>query len=334
MAVTIKDVARLAEVSISTVSRVINDSKPVSPEVRKKVLKIIDEIGYKPNEIARSLVTKKSFLIGVIVSDIGHSYVAEMVRGIEEIGKMYHYDILLCSSYGDISAQKKYVQLLNSKQVAGIIMIGEKLNIKIKENIKALKIPFVYLSRDSIPEDVSSVHVENYSAAYEMTSYLMSLGHKGIAFLGDIDESNTMEIQKLNGYRDALLEEDDMKENVIVVNGSSLEKGYNAGSSLINKIGEITAVFCSKDEIAVGLINYFHDNNVKVPESISVTGFGDGKIASLIRPKLTTIKEPFYDIGAVAIRKMIKEIKGENIKEDIITLPFQIEKRDSCKSLK
>ena len=99
MSATIKDVAKMAEVSISTVSRVINDSKPVSPEVRKRVLEVIDELGYKPNEVARTLVTKKSFLIGVIATDIGNSYVAQIIRGIEEVGKMYNYDILLCSSY-------------------------------------------------------------------------------------------------------------------------------------------------------------------------------------------------------------------------------------------
>ena len=98
MSATIKDVAKLAGVSISTVSRVINDSKPVSSEVKEKVLAAIEELGYKPNEVARTLVTKKSYLIGVIVSDIGNSYVAQMVRGIEEVGRMYNYDILLCLS--------------------------------------------------------------------------------------------------------------------------------------------------------------------------------------------------------------------------------------------
>ncbi|WDV47287.1 LacI family DNA-binding transcriptional regulator [Clostridiaceae bacterium M8S5] len=333
MAVTIKDVARLAEVSISTVSRVINDSKPVSPEVRKKVLKIIEEIGYKPNEIARSLVTKKSFLIGVIISDIGHSYVAEMVRGIEEIGKMYNYDILLCSSYGDTIAQKKYIQLLNSKQVAGIVIIGEQLIKEVEADIKTLEIPFVYLSRNSISKGTPSVQVDNYEASYEMTNYLLSLGHRNIAFIGDIKEENTMELQKLNGYKDALYEYEDAKENVIKVKDSSYEKGYNAGVELLKKIGDVTAVICSKDEIAVGLINYLNDNNIVVPDDISVTGFGDYKIASLIRPKLTTIKEPFYDIGAVAIRRIIKEIKGEKSQDEIIKLPFQIQKRGSCKKL-
>ena len=144
MTATIKDVARLAEVSISTVSRVINDSKPVSPEARRRVLKAIEDLGYKPNEVARSLVTKKSNLIGVIVDDIGNSYVANIVRGIEEIGRMYNYDILLCSSYGDRQIETKFIQVLTTKQVEGIILVSEIVNHEVINNINEYKIPFVY----------------------------------------------------------------------------------------------------------------------------------------------------------------------------------------------
>src|SRR5690554_969599 len=123
MAVTTKDVAKLAEVSISTVSRVINESKPVSPEARRKVLHAIETLGYEPNEVARSLVTKKSNLIGVIVDDIGNHYVSQIVRGIEEIGRMYNYDIIVSSSYGNAETELKFLQLLKTKQVEGIILV-------------------------------------------------------------------------------------------------------------------------------------------------------------------------------------------------------------------
>ncbi len=147
MSVTIKDVAKLAGVSISTVSRVINNSKPVSPEVRRKVLDAIDELGYKPNQVARSLVTKKSNLIGVIVTDIGNSYVAQMIRGIEEVGRMYNYDILLSSSYGNPDTEMKFAELLRSKQVEGIILISETINKDVIDEIKGFNIPFVYLNK-------------------------------------------------------------------------------------------------------------------------------------------------------------------------------------------
>ena len=123
---TIKDVAKLAGVSISTVSRVMNESKPVSPESRRKVLDAIKKLDFKPNELARSLVMRKSNMIGVIVKDIGISYMAQIIRGIEEIGRMYNYDILLSSTYGDIEVEHKIIEFMCTKQVEGIIMIVEK----------------------------------------------------------------------------------------------------------------------------------------------------------------------------------------------------------------
>lgn len=332
--VTIKDVARLAGVSISTVSRVINNSKPVSPEVRRRVMKVIEETGYKPNDIARTLVTKKSYLIGVIVTNLANSYVAEMVRGIEEVGKMYNYDILLCSSYGDKSTELKYLQLLNRKQVEGIIFISDNLNDEIKERISEYKIPFIYLSRHSMEEKYPTVTIDNYLAAYEMTQYLISLGHQNIAYVADGIEPSNLEKIKIDGYKNALKENGIDKEIIYNAKGGKDEDGYNIAKDILNHDKDITAVFCSHDELAIGIINYFYDNDIKVPEDISVVGYGDIKFASMLRPKLTTVKEPFYDMGAVAIRMIIKEIMGEKIKERKINLPFHIEVRNSCKKIK
>ncbi|WP_026895154.1 LacI family DNA-binding transcriptional regulator [Clostridiisalibacter paucivorans] len=330
MSVTIKDVAKLAGVSISTVSRVINSSKPVSPEVKKKVLEVIEEIGYKPNEIARTLVTKKSFLIGVIVTNLSNSFVTEMVRGIEEIGKMYNYDILLCSTYGDKEAEYKYMQLLNRKQVEGIILISEVLNEGVKRQIKQYDIPFVFLSRDSYESEYSTVSIDNYDASYEMTNYLISLGHRNIAYVTNEKETKSMEKFRLEGYKKAISENENMKELVFYSEGKKVEQGYEVARDVLSCDEKITSVFCSRDELAIGVINYFYDNGVNVPENISVAGFGDIPMASIFRPKLTTIREPFYDIGAVAIRKIIKELKGEKTNEEHIILPFQIQKRKSC----
>lgn len=333
MSATIKDVARLAEVSISTVSRVINDSKPVSPEVKKKVLDAIDELGYKPNEVARTLVTKKSFLIGVIVTDIGKSYVAQMVRGIEEVGKMYNYDILLCSSYGDKDTELKFIQLLNRKQVEGIILLSEIVNEEVKEQIESSKIPFVYLNRYFYLEDFPTVSIDDSDASYEMTNYLINLGHKNIVYVTpNKDEEYSLEKLKIAGYKKAIEEFGEGDEIFCYTNGYSIEEGYEIGRDILKFRDEydISAVFCSHDELAIGIINYLYDNNIKVPEEISVAGYGDIKIASIYRPKLTTIKEPYYDIGAVAIRRIIKELKGEKVEKVQIKLPFQIVKRESC----
>ncbi|MBC8588765.1 LacI family DNA-binding transcriptional regulator [Paratissierella segnis] len=335
MTATIKDVARLAEVSISTVSRVINDSKPVSPEARRRVLKAIEDLGYKPNEVARSLVTKKSNLIGVIVDDIGNSYVANIVRGIEEIGRMYNYDILLCSSYGDRQIETKFIQVLTTKQVEGIILVSEIVNHEVINNINEYKIPFVYLNRYYDIVDMPTVSMDYTQASKQMMNHLIELGHKKILYITQsMDNDLTIEKRKIKGYMDSI---NSINEgpHIYEVNGHRISFGYEIGEEvkeLVNQ-NEITAIFCCQDEIAIGLMNYFADNNIKIPDDISIAGFGDITLASIYRPKLTTIREPYYDIGAVAIRRILKVISGEHIEEKSINLPIQLVIRESTKKI-
>lgn len=335
MATTIKDVAKLAGVSISTVSRVINDSKPVSPEARRKVLHAIEELEYEPNEVARSLVTKKSNLIGVIVDDIGSHYVAQIVRGIEEIGRMYNYDIVLSSSYGDAETEMKFLQLLRTKQAEGIILVSEILNDKLLEYVNELKVEFVYLNRYFNVPELPTVSLDNKKAVNMMMDYLTELGHKNILYV--TQEKNidlTIEKFKIEAYEEYM---EKIKGNPVLhhIDGHAIYSGYNAGPDIMEKVKEhgITAVFCSQDELAIGFMNYLHDNNIKVPDEISVVGYGDINVAPIYRPPLTTIKEPYYDIGAVSIRRILKKLIGEPLDEEKITLPIRLMERQSCKKI-
>lgn len=335
MAATIKDVAKLAGVSISTVSRVINESKPVSPEARRKVIKAIDELGYKPNEVARSLVTKKSNLIGVIVNDIGNSYVAQILRGIEEIGRMYDYDIVLCSSYGNEETELKFMQLLLRKQAEGIILVSEILNYAAIDYMKDIKVPFVYLNRHYEVLDFPTVKISNEDATSKVMDYLLSQNHKRILYVSeDKDLEQTVEKYKLSTYSKSM---ESIGEDPIIykIVGNKLNDAYSHGAEVLDLIKEndITAVFCSQDEIAIGLISYLYDKGIKVPDDISVVGYGDIKLASIYRPKLTTIREPYYDFGAVAIRRILKDIKGESIEEQTINLPVHLMVRESVRKI-
>lgn len=332
MAATIKDVAKLAEVSISTVSRVINESKPVSPEARRRVLKAIDELGYKPNEIARSLVTKKSNLIGVIVDDIGNSYVAQIVRGIEEVGRMYKYDIVLCSSYGDEETELRFIQLLMQKQVEGIIIVSEIETKKITENINKYKIPFVYLNRFYDILQTPTVTIDNELASSIIVKHLLELNHKNTLYISnDENIDRTIEKYKVKGYINTI-EEAGLTPTICNIGGYKIEDAYKAGEEILQVIqkNHITAVYCCQDEVAIGLINYLYDHDIRVPEEISVVGYGDISLSSIYRPKLTTIKEPYYDLGAVAVRRILKELKGEAVDEQTLKLPVQLIKRDSA----
>lgn len=335
MAVTIKDVAKLAGVSISTVSRVINDSKPVSPEARRKVIDAIDKLEYKPNEIARSLVTKKSNLIGVLVDDIGSYYVAQTVRGIEEVGRMHNYDILLSSSYGNQKTEMKYIQLLMRKQIEGIVLLSEIVNEEVIKYIESYKMPYVYLNRYfNIPE-LPTVSLDNKEASKMMTEYLMGLGHEKILYVTD-NKNQELSVEKLKiaGYKEGL-SADKRPEFIYEINTKTVQGAYESGEGIKKFIEEnkITAIFCSQDELAIGLSNYLYDNGIRIPEDISLAGYGDIDMASIHRPKITTIREPYYDIGAVSISRVIKEINKDIEGEEVIRLPIHLIKRESCKEI-
>ena len=335
MAVTIKDVAKLAGVSISTVSRVINKSKPVSSEVKAKVLEAIDELGYKPNEVARSLVTRRSNLIGVVATDIGRSYIAQNVRGIEEVARMYNYDIILSNSYGDPRTEKKFAGLLRSKQVEGIVLISEIPNDEVIEYIGDFGIPFMYLNKYYISSGLPSVSIDHREAGYRMTNYLIELGHRNILYLTSYEgRDSSLERYKVEGYERAMDNVIGARKQVYPAQGFRVEHGYAIGDEVRKLIEEddITAIFCCHDELALGLMGYCYDNGIRIPEDISICGYGDTKMASIYRPQLTTIREPYYDMGAVAIRRIIKYLNDGELEEGNTYLPIQLMKRQSCSS--
>lgn len=331
---TIKDVAKLAGVSISTVSRVMNNSKPVSPEARQKVLDAINKLDFKPNELARSLVMRKSNLIGVIVEDIGIEYMAQLIRGVEEIGRVYKYDILLSSSYGSTEALESAVDFLATKQVEGLIIITENINDDTLLKLRETRIPFVLLDRYHTYKSLHTVKVDYKKEEYNLINHLYSMGHDNVLFINE-GKSNVLNDAKLQGYEQAS-KESSKDTYVCDTEGITSNDGYNIGEVAIKLCKEknISAVSCVSDEVAIGFMDYCADNGIKVPEDISVTGFGDKSIASIYRPNLTTVSIPYYDIGAIAIRALIKRIrKEEEILSENWILDCTIRDRESTKSL-
>ena len=327
---TIKDVAREAGVSISTVSRVINDSKPVTNEVKQRVLDVIKETGYVPNPLARSLVTKKSQLIGVIVPEVTDPFAAEILNGIEEISKMYNYDILLANTYSEKELEKKSINLLRAKQVEGIVMICWDLDQELVDQLDNSGIPAVYISKTNRNFDIYNVSAQNRPAARDMTEFLIEKGHKDIALMVTNYHISDLANERLEGYKEALEKAKiDYREELVVSSGTNYSDGYAAAKELLGKGEKLDAIFATSDEAAVGAINACFDMGYKVPEDISVAGFNDVKLAKIYRPKLTSVYQPLFDMGAVAIRIIIKLIDGLEITEKSVALPYRIMDRES-----
>lgn len=330
---TIKDVAKLAGVSISTVSRVMNNSKPVSPEARQKVLDAIEKLDFKPNELARSLVMRKSNLVGVIVKDIGIEYMAQLIRGIEEIGRVYKYDILLSSSYGSEEALGNAVDFLATKQVEGLIIITEDITDETLIKLRETRIPYVLLDKYHAYKNIRTVKIDYEKEQYNITKYLADLGHREMLYIGH-NEDNILNEARFRGY-DKACKELDIHCHIVETDGLTSNDGYNIGEEAVKISSEykITAVTCVTDAVAIGFIDYCADNGIDVPKDISVVGFGDSTIASIYRPNLTTVAIPYYDIGAIAIRALIKRIKEEDeiLTEDWV-IDCNIKTRESTRS--
>ncbi len=327
---TIKDVAKQAGVSISTVSRVINDSKPVTNEVKQRVLDVIKETGYVPNPLARSLVTRKSNLIGVIVPEVTDTFSAEVLNGIEEISKMYNYDILLANTYSERDLEIKSIDLLKTKQVEGMVVICWDIDQELVDIIEKSGIPAVYISKTNRDFDIYNVATKNEPAARDMTNFLIEKGHKKISLMRTNYQISNLSDSRLNGYKKALEENNiPYDESIVKACGTTYADGYMAAKELLSSNNIPDAIFATSDEAAIGAINACFDMGYSVPDDISVAGFNDVKFAKMYRPKLTTVSQPLFDIGAVALRMIIKIIRGEEIDEKKVKLPYRIIDRES-----
>lgn len=323
---TIKDVAKLAGVSISTVSRVMNKSKPVSPEVEKRVLEAINKLGFRPNELARSLVMKKSNSIGILVKDIGIEYMAQIIRGAEEIGRMYDYDILLSSTYGELDLKKKAVDFFYRKQVEGVIIVDEDIESEIIIKIREYRMPYILLDPDNTSNEKATVTVNYRHAMRELVQTLVDMGNQHLVYIRSMENSHISN-EKFFGYQE-VIRKHQLSLDTLETRTSTIEEGYEI-SKMIKKPD---LVICESDPLAIGVMNYCTDHFIHIPEDTQVTGFGGTSISSIYRPRLTTVVVPYYDIGAVAMRFLIKTLMEEETLEETIFLPTQLVFRESTKN--
>lgn len=328
---TMEDVKNLAGVSISTVSRVINGTRKVSPEKTEAVNRAIAKLGYKPNELARSLVMKKSSTLGIILDDVGYNYMAQYIRGIDEISKMYKYDILLYSTFGNFETQKNAVEFLSSKQVEGIVVISEKINHEVLYLIKDHDIPYILLDPYYNPEEVQTVSIDYKEAMKNMLDYVVEKNHKKIAYVKSKGAFNTTE-QKEAGFEEAI-SGSNLDTWVYTTNENTLASGYEFMKNNLDKLrsNDVSVIVADSDQLAIGILHYCFENKIDVPNEFSVTGFGNSEISQLYRPALTTVGLPYYDIGAIAVRLLIKMIGGDKDVDKSVNLNYTIMKRDTVK---
>ncbi|MDU1412998.1 MAG: LacI family DNA-binding transcriptional regulator [Clostridium sp.] len=331
MAASIKDVAKEANVSIATVSRVLNDIDVVNQETKQRVLDAIEKLDYRPNILARSLKTQRSSTIGIIIPDISNSRYPEIVRGAEDLASIYNYNIMLCNTDLDKEREKESFNILREKMVDGIMYMGDSLDQGIREAIKAVGTPVVSIGAMDDEGDIPSVGIDSYLAANEAVNYLIEKGNHNIAYIG-YDKECAVEHQKIyNGYKDAMEETGAFNEEFTFLGNLKYEYGVEGINTLLDKGIKIDAVLCGCDQMAIGAINALRQRGIRVPEDIDVMGFDNIELSGIFYPGLTTVARPLYDMGSVGMRLLIKLINKIPIEESYYRLPHRIVERDSCK---
>lgn len=329
MAASIKDVAREAGVSIATVSRVINKVDVVNEETKKKVLEAIDKLSYSPNIVAQSLKTNRSKSIGILVPDISSQVYPEIVRGAEDAANIYDYSIILCNSDFDIEKEKKYIKVLKEKMVDGLLYMSSSLDPEILQYIQDIKMKTVLVETTEDEKVLPSVTIDNRQAAKDAVNLLLSKGLKRIAYIGIKKDKKNAWARRYYGYEDALREAGIEADPELTYYGDlKAQTGYKGINSILEK-NKVDAVFCGSDEIAMGVINGLRDQNIRVPEDVSVMGFNDIYEASIFYPKITTVAQPLYDMGSSSMRILIKKLRNEPVDQEHIVWPYQIIERDS-----
>lgn len=334
MSVKIKDVAKEANVSVATVSRVLNNIPLVNDETKKRVLDAIERTGYRPNAIARSLKMQKTNTFGIMIPDISRPYYTQVVRGVEDICNIYDYNIILCNTDSEPAKEEKYFDVFIEKQVDGILYIGKGLSQNLSQKIQDNRVPVVLGAVNDAMGRYHSVAINNELASYELTSLLIENGHTKIAFFTDEDEKSFVAEERKKGYVKAL-KKNNIKENPIyeLKGNYSIKGGYDLMEELLNNSELPTAVVALNDEMALGAIRKLEDSGMSVPEDMSVVGFNNFQLSEWFKPGITTIAQPMYDIGAICARILIKILNNSKIDEKVVTVPHELIIRDSVKKI-
>ncbi|MBY5033848.1 catabolite control protein A [Streptococcus gallolyticus] len=327
--VTIYDVAREAGVSMATVSRVVNGNKNVKENTRKKVLEVIERLDYRPNAVARGLASKKTTTVGVVIPNIANAYYATLAKGIDDIAEMYKYNIILANSDENDDKEINVVNTLFSKQVDGIIFMGYHLTDKIRAEFSRSRTPIVLAGTVDLEHQLPSVNIDYGQAAKDVVN-LLGKNNKKIAFVSGplVDEINGK--IRLAGYKEALQDNGlEFNEGLVFESKYKYEEGYALAERLLN--AGATAAYVAEDEIAAGLLNGIADRGVKVPEEFEIVTSDDSLVTKFTRPNLTSISQPLYDIGAIAMRMLTKIMHKEELENREVVLNHGIKERQSTK---
>jgi DNA-binding LacI/PurR family transcriptional regulator len=325
---SIKDIARLANVSHSTVSRALHNSQLVNARTAEKIQRIARESGFRVSAVARGLVMRKTRTIGVVVTTIADPFVAEVVSGIEQAANDHGYSVFLADSNADPDREQKVVRSFAERRVDGIVVTASRVGALYIPLLSEMKVPIVLINNQNPGEFVHSVTIENVEASREATNHLIRLGHRRIAYLGD-QFGYQSDTERFAGYSRALDEAGLPFLPELVVHGDGkADAATKAMDKLLALDNPPAAVFCYNDMSALGALRSIRLHGLRVPEDISLVGFDDLFLASYMQPPLTTVRQPMRRMGQLAMESLLKLMSGEELTV-AIKIPAELIVRES-----
>lgn len=330
MTIRIKDVAKLAGVSSATVSRVLANKDYIKSSTREKVLKAIDNLGYQPSRVARSLRVNSSQIIGLLVSDIQNPFFTTLARAVEDIAFANDYAVFLCNTDEDINKEAIYIDLMISERVAGMIITPTtETSSPCKELIDAHKVPLVVVDRQILDCNIDTVVLNNKKGAYELVNLFIQKGHKRIGAIVGRTEITTGR-ERYQGYESALLQNNIPILPELVKFGSPKEDvGYQFTNELLDLQDRPTAIFLGNNLLTMGALRAIDERGLSVTKDISIAAFDETVWSKLIKPPLTVVTQPTYEMGIKAAELIMARIKDPSKPTEFVQFEPQITIRGS-----
>jgi len=328
--ITLKDVAKAAKVSISTASKAINNKTVVAERTRKKVLNVAKKLGYRASFIPRSLRSKNSKAIGLILPNIVNPFFCTLANAVEDIALKEGYVVILGSTKDEIKRESLYFDIFAERWIDGIILAGgTSEDEKYIQYIQEQGIPIVFIDREIEEHFTNSIGIDNEIAMYEATKYLIDLGHKCISFISG-PLSVKVFTKRLKGYKKALENSGlEFEENLVEESDETASGGRIATRNLLKRNKGITAILASNDMMAIGSLKEISEADLRVPEDISLMGFDNIPLTSVVTPSLTTVSQPSYEMGQEAMKLLLEIIQGKKTAKSKIILGTEIVIRKS-----
>ncbi|WP_100331169.1 LacI family DNA-binding transcriptional regulator [Bacillus xiapuensis] len=332
MKVTIYDVAKEAKVSIATVSKVINNTGRISESTRERVCEVMERLNYQPNIIASALMGKQTKTIGLLIPDLANPFFSELARSIEDRGHESGYDLVICSTDYQPEKENKYLTLLKQKRVDGFILASGFENLDKVEELVKEEIPVAVVARDFPMFPINAVALDDFLGGYQAASYLIKNGHRNIAVIGRDLWSNR---ERIRGFKQAM-EENGLKHRSdfeFVQDIHHVDAAKRVTMKYLNSDDRPTAIFACNDLLAIGAIQAAKAWGLKVPDQLSIIGFDNTIIATVVEPPLTTIAQPIQNMGKEVMDLMVAMITGRQKEQKRVTLLPELVERQSVVKL-